>query len=102
MPSIPGVSCRVRHKTDGMAVSKTFDEGKDAIAKLCHFTLNQDEFRTCNEAQIRQHLINPLFEALGWDVGHAGQVAQQYAEVVVEQSLDDEGPRKAPDYTFRA
>ena len=83
-------------------MAKTFEQGKDEIAKLCsHFKLNRDEFRACVEAQIRQHLIDPMFAALGWDVGHADQVAPQYAEVVVEESLDDEGPRKAPDYTFR-
>ena len=83
-------------------MGKTFDAGKEEITSLCrHFEINQDEFRACNEAQIRQHLIDPLFEALGWDVRHADRVAPQYAEVIVEESLDDEGPRKAPDYTFR-
>jgi hypothetical protein len=83
-------------------MGKTFDQGKDDVARLCnYFQVNQDEFHARNEAQVRQQLINPLFEALGWDVGNAGQVAPQYAEVVTEQSQDDEGPRKSPDYTFR-
>ncbi|MGD0783394.1 MAG: type I restriction endonuclease, partial [Candidatus Aminicenantales bacterium] len=84
-------------------MAKTFEQGKDEVATLCaHFQVNRDGFRACNEAQIRQQLINPLFEALGWDVGNAEQVAPQYAEVLTEQSHeDDEGPRKAPDYTFR-
>jgi type I restriction-modification system DNA methylase subunit len=83
-------------------MDKTFEQGKDEVARLCaHFQVNRDEFCACNEAQIRQQLINPFFEALGWDVGNTGQVAPQYAEVLTEQSQDDEGPRKAPDYTFR-
>jgi hypothetical protein len=83
-------------------MSKTFEQGKAEVAKLCaYFQANRDEFRARNEAQIRQQLIDPLFEALGWDVGNAERVAPQYAEVLTEQSLDDEGPRKAPDYTFR-
>ncbi len=83
-------------------MNKTFDQGKNDVARLCaHFQVNRDKFHVCNEAQIRQQLINPLFEALGWDVGNAEQVAPQYAEVITEQSQDDEGPRKAPDYTFR-
>ncbi|MGA2033418.1 MAG: DNA methyltransferase, partial [Thermoguttaceae bacterium] len=83
-------------------MDKTFEQGKDEVAKLgAHFKVNRDEFRACNEAQIRQQLINPLFESLGWDVANVQHIAPQYAEVVTEQSQDDEGPRKAPDYTFR-
>ncbi|MGA2034190.1 MAG: N-6 DNA methylase [Thermoguttaceae bacterium] len=83
-------------------MDKTFEQGKDEVARLCdYFRVNRNEFRARNEAQVRQQLIDPLFEALGWDVGNSEQVAPQYAEVVTEQSQDDEGPRKAPDYTFR-
>ncbi len=84
-------------------MGKTLDEGKVEIAKLCqHFQENKDEFRALNEAQICQYLINPFFEALGWDVGNAAKAAPHLAEVVVQQSLDEEGPQKTPDYTFRA
>jgi type I restriction-modification system DNA methylase subunit len=83
-------------------MGKTFDEGKEEVARLCkYFHTNQDEFHAQNEAQTRQQLIDPLFEALGWDVRNAERHAPQYAEVVTEKSQDDEGPRKAPDYTFR-
>ena len=84
-------------------MGKTFDEGQDAIAKLCqHFQENKEEFLALKEVQICQYLINPFFEALGWDVGNTAKVAPHLAEVVVQQSLDDEGPQKTPDYTCRA
>ena len=85
-------------------MSKTFDQGKAEVVALCdHFARNRAAF--CNpgrkEAHVRQDLIDPLFRALGWDVGNASRVAPQYCEVVVEDSLDVEGQQKAPDYTFR-
>ena len=85
-------------------MSKTFEQGKDEIAKLCeYFARNRATFCAPGrkEAHVRQDLIDPLFRALGWDVGNAARVAPQYCEVVVEDSLDVEGQQKAPDYTFR-
>lgn len=54
-----------------------------------------------NEAQLRQEFLNPLFEALGWDMVNRSNFAPQYREVIHEDSLDDEGSLKAPDYAFR-
>jgi len=85
-------------------MSKTFDQGKDEIAKLCqYFATNREAFiaPTIKEAQVRQALIDPLFEALGWDVHNAQHHAPQYMEVIYNPSLDDEGERKEPDYAFR-
>jgi hypothetical protein len=85
-------------------MSKTFDQGKDEIAKLCqYFATNREAFiaPTIKEAQVRQALIDPLFEALGWDVHNAQHNAPQYMEVIYNPSLDDEGERKEPDYAFR-
>jgi hypothetical protein len=85
-------------------MSKTFDQGKDEVAKLCqYFTTNQQSFRApgVKEAHIRQSLIDPFFEALGWDLRNASMAAPQYREVITEDSLDVEGHQKAPDYTFR-
>jgi hypothetical protein len=83
---------------------KTFEQGKDEIAKLCqYFATNQRAFTApgVKEAHVRQHLIDPFFRALGWDVGNTARVAPQYCEVIVEDSLEVEGQQKAPDYTFR-
>ncbi len=85
-------------------MSKTFDQGKEEVAKLCqHFTTNREAFLApgIKEAHIRQMLIDPFFEALGWDVRSSAMVAPQYREVIPEDSLDVEGQQKAPDYTFR-
>ncbi len=84
--------------------AKTVDQGKEEVAKLCrYFTTNRQAFLApgVKEAHVRQSLIDPLFEALGWDVRNKGMTAPQYREVVPEDSLDVEGHQKAPDYTFR-
>lgn len=85
-------------------MGKTFEQGRAEAVKLCqHFTTNRRAFFApgIKEAHIRQMLIDPFFEALGWDVRNASRVAPQYREVVIEDSLDVEGQQKAPDYTFR-
>jgi len=85
-------------------MSKTFDEGKDEAAKLSrHFATNEEAYRApgVKEAHVRQSLIDPFFEALGWDVRNAARIAPQYREVIPEDSLDVEGQQKAPDYAFR-
>ncbi|MGA2032224.1 MAG: Eco57I restriction-modification methylase domain-containing protein [Thermoguttaceae bacterium] len=85
-------------------MDKTFDQGRDEIANLCrYFSTNRAAFfaQGVKEADIRQSLIDPLFEALGWDVRNTAQVAPQYREVIPEKSLDVEGQQKCPDYTFR-
>ena len=85
-------------------MSKTFDQSKDEVAKLCrYFANNRQSFLApgVKEAHIRQSLIDPFFEALGWDMRNAAMAAPQYREVITEDSLDIEGQQKAPDYTFR-
>jgi len=85
-------------------MNKAFDQGKDEVAKLCqYFATNQQSFLApgVKEAHVRQSLIDPFFEALGWDVRNATMAAPQYREVIPEDSLDVEGQQKAPDYTFR-
>jgi len=85
-------------------MTKSFDQGKDEIAKLCHyFATNRQSYLApaIKEAHVRQSLIDPFFEALGWDVANRSMIAPQYREVIPEDSLDIEGQQKAPDYTFR-
>ena len=85
-------------------MSKTFEQGKGDVGKLCrYFETNREAFLApgVKEAHIRQSLIDPLFEALGWDVRNTAKTAPQYLEVIFEDSLDVEGQHKAPDYTFR-
>jgi hypothetical protein len=85
-------------------MSKTTDEGKEEVTKLCrYFATNRQAFLApgVKEAHVRQSLIDPLFESLGWDVRNTSRTARQYREVIPEDSLDVEGHQKAPDYTFR-
>jgi hypothetical protein len=87
-----------------MAALLVIDQGKEQVVKLCrYFTTNRDAFLASGvkEAHVRQSLIDPLFEALGWDVRNKAMIAPQYREVIPEDSLDVEGQQKAPDYTFR-
>jgi hypothetical protein len=85
-------------------MTKTFEQGNDEIVALCrYFDTNRQAYHApgVKEAHVRQSLIDPFFEALGWDVRNTGMAAPQYREVVPEDSLDVEGQQKAPDYTFR-
>ncbi|MGO8731482.1 MAG: Eco57I restriction-modification methylase domain-containing protein [Terriglobia bacterium] len=85
-------------------MSAAIDQGREKVAKLCqHFSTNRQAFLApgVKEADIRQLLIDPLFEALGWDVSNKAMKAPQYREVILEDSLDVEGHQKVPDYTFR-
>ena len=54
-----------------------------------------------NEAQARQEFINPLFEALGWDVTNKQGYSEKYKEVIHEDTLRTRRGTKAPDYAFR-
>lgn len=75
-------------------MAKTFEQGRDEIAKLCaYFNTNRAIFlgAAINEAQVRQALIDPLFEALGWDVRNTSMVAPQYREVVPEGIINYRG-----------
>jgi len=82
----------------------TFEQSRDeARALVQHFRTNVAMYRGpgYKEAQARLEFIDPLFNALGWDVQNVQFAAPAYREVVVEASLDIEGHQKAPDYAFR-
>jgi len=85
-------------------MTKTIEQGKEEVTKLsAYFATNRQAFLApgVKEDHVRQSLIDPLFEALGWDVHNRAMTAPQYREVIREDSLDVEGHQKAPDYTFR-
>ena len=85
-------------------MSKTYDQGREEIARLCkYFADNRQAFLApgVKEAHVRLSLIDPFFEALGWDLRNTAMIAPQYREVVTEDSLEIEGQQKAPDYAFR-
>jgi len=54
-----------------------------------------------NETSTRVQFINPLFEALGWDVNNTSGTPEAYKDVVHEDAVKIGGYTKAPDYCFR-
>lgn len=54
-----------------------------------------------NETQVRREFLDGLFETLGWDVTNKNGIAEQYKEVIHEDSIKIDGVSKAPDYCFR-
>ncbi|MFP4088309.1 MAG: Eco57I restriction-modification methylase domain-containing protein [Desulfobacteraceae bacterium] len=54
-----------------------------------------------NETQVRLDYINPLMEALGWDVRNKKGYSEAYRDVIHEDALKVGGWTKAPDYCFR-
>lgn len=76
----------------------------DAIrALVAKFDQNKESYlrSTYNEAQVRTEFIDPLFEALGWDVTNKQGFAEAYKEVIHEDAVKIGSATKAPDYSFR-
>jgi hypothetical protein len=83
-----------------LSVQKIPAEVLDLIER---FTQHEDTYvgTRYNEAQCRQEFIDPLFEALGWDMGNRQGFAEAYKDVVHEDAIKVGGVHKAPDYSFR-
>lgn len=66
------------------------------------FNQNKEHYKKAsyNETQVRREFIDPLFEALGWDIGNRQGLPETQKEVIHEHSLKIEGSSKAPDYAF--
>lgn len=67
------------------------------------FNRNIDQYKSAayNETQLRREFIDPLFEALGWDVNNKQGYAEPYKDVIHEDSLKIGINMTAPDYAFR-
>ena len=79
-------------------------EAKIKIEQLVErFARNLDVYKRAEykEAHVRVEFIDPLFEALGWDVRNVQGYAEQYKDVVHEDALKVSGATRAPDYCFR-
>jgi hypothetical protein len=63
--------------------------------------LNAYKSGSYNETQVRREFIDPLFEALGWDVNNRAGNAEAYKDVIHEDAVKVSGMTKAPDYSFR-
>ena len=67
------------------------------------FQRNYDQYcaPSFSEAAVRHQFIDPFFAALGWDVNNTQGFAEQYKEVVHEDTVLVGDASKAPDYSFR-
>lgn len=82
------------------------EEFKKTIEELvAKFDRNVDRYKdqssSFNETQLRIEFIDPMFEALGWDMNNKAGAAEQYKEVIHEDKVYIEGKPKAPDYSFK-
>ncbi|MBI5453776.1 MAG: N-6 DNA methylase, partial [Deltaproteobacteria bacterium] len=80
------------------------EEAKNRIAGLVEkFERNIEAYKSdaYNETQARREFIDPFFEALGWDISNKSGYAEQYKDVVHEDSVKVGVSLKAPDYSFR-
>ena len=74
------------------------------VTKLIEkFELHGEAYHSAGykEAQLRQEFIDPLFEALGWDMDNTAGKAEAYKDVIHEDAIKLGGGHKAPDYCFR-
>ena len=85
-------------------MTETLSQAQGAIAELTErFARNLDAYRrnAYKEAEVRHEFIEPFFDALGWDVHNRAGYAEQYKDVVHEESMRSAAGIEAPDYTFR-
>lgn len=66
-----------------------------------HYRRNAKSYKALNETEVRLQFIDPLFEALGWDVHNKNRYAEAYKDVVHEYSLKGATTVEAPDYCFQ-
>lgn len=81
-----------------------FEKSKEKIQELVTKFKNNEEFYTSNsfkEEEAKVEFINPMFEALGWDVHNKQNLGPSFKEVIFEESLAIGKETKAPDYSFR-
>ncbi len=82
----------------------TKEQGKQKLGELVErFLTNIDVYKKSayKEAQVRHEFIDPFFEAQGWDVSNKQGYAEQYKEVVLEDTIKVWRSTRAPDYSFR-
>jgi hypothetical protein len=80
---------------------------EEALAKITSLVKRfEDQINTYtksdyNETLTRRDFIDPLFEALGWDIDNKQGASESYREVIHEDKIKIGGATKAPDYSFR-
>ncbi len=70
---------------------------------VARFEQQRDAYKSgqYNETQLRREFLDPLFQALGWDVDNVQGYAEAYKDVIHEDQIRGGGATKAPDYGFR-
>ena len=53
-----------------------------------------------NEAQLRQEFVDPMFNALGWDMDNISGYAEAYKDVIHEDAIKIGGATKAQIIVF--
>lgn len=76
---------------------------KVVSALVAKFARNIDAYKSqsYNETQLRREFLDPLFEALGWDVANHRGYSEAYKSVVHEDRIRADEGQKWPDYSFR-
>ncbi|MBE7414442.1 MAG: Eco57I restriction-modification methylase domain-containing protein [Deltaproteobacteria bacterium] len=72
-------------------------------SQLERFRQNEDVYKSESylETRVRVEFIDPFFHALGWDIRNEKDYAEQYKDVVHEDTVKVGGFLRAPDYSFR-
>lgn len=97
MPDVePTFDARAREEAGDLKIPRAL---RDRIAA---FERERSKFTSpgYKEYEVRADFLDPLLEALGWDVHNKRGVRYAQREVVREQSTRIEGAPKAPDYTL--
>lgn len=84
--------------------ASVFEDFKETITKLAHAferDLASDSRNKISEPDLRLQFLDPLFAALGWDVGNRALTPFHGREVVVEPPHRMQGHNRRPDYLFR-
>ncbi|KAF0109634.1 MAG: type ii site-specific deoxyribonuclease [Chloroflexi bacterium] len=84
--------------------SSTQPTPPEVVALVERFTGQRTAYRAgkYNETQLRRDFLDPLFEALGWDMTNRKNYSERYREVIHEVSVEVEGLAKAADYAFQS
>src|SRR3989304_2275859 len=82
----------------------TVSAPQSVIDLVYRFTGQRAAYRSghYNETQLRRDFLDPLFEALGWDMTNRKNYSEKYREVIHERSVEVEGQAKAADYAFQS
>lgn len=79
------------------------DAPSSIITLVNNFSTHLEHYKSqrYNETQLRREFLDPLFNALGWDIANTNNYAEAYKDVVHEDAIKIGGHTKAPDYCFR-